>query len=80
MIRKTGLKLQSKSGEERMRSEKVDTVPANKPWEKFYSKEKINGMGVGRIHQGHFLFVLLKTGDIIHVSLLMYMIQMKDGT
>lgn len=51
MISKTGLKLQSKLGEEKMGSEKVDAMSADNPWEKFYSKEKINGMGAGRIHQ-----------------------------
>lgn len=51
MISKTGLKLQSKLGEEKMGNEKVDAMSADNPWEKFYSKEKINGMGAGRIHQ-----------------------------
>lgn len=32
------------------------------------------------IGQGHFLFVLLKIDDIKHVSVLMLMIQVKEGT
>lgn len=68
------MRRQSKYVGERMGGEKVETIPEDSSWEKFYSEEeKVSGMASGRAHKikDIFLFVLLNICDIKHVFLLM---------